>query len=322
MGGVKMNYPKITIITPSFNQGQYIEQTIRSVLHQNYPNLEYIIIDGGSTDNTVEVIKKYEKHIAYWISEPYNGQAHAINKGLSHATGDIFNWINSDDYLESGCLQFIGHYFVLNPETEALCGYTRCFFQSDGSHSHTYRMGLKNTPTRTLLNVEMNQPGTFYAMPVITQLGGINESLRYVFDNELWMRYLCMFGINKVALTNQLFAHFRLHGNSKSVADGFEKFNDEQIQVMHHIALQAELAGYLQNLLTTQPIHYQTQPWDLKYLNINAFRAWFANMYMLTLWNMGLKKEAKKCVWQSIRYRYFKLNRRNILLLIKSSCLL
>src|SRR5690606_10615120 len=96
--------PKISIVTPSYNQGQFIEETILSIISQNYPNLEYIIIDGGSTDNTVDIIKKYENHLKYWVSEADKGQADAINKGLQHCTGDIFNWINSDDYLESNSL--------------------------------------------------------------------------------------------------------------------------------------------------------------------------------------------------------------------------
>ena len=97
-------WPLISIVTPSCNQGQFIEETIRSVLLQGYTNLEYIIIDGASTDNSVEVIKKYEPWLTYWVSEKDRGQAHAINKGKSLSSGDIFQWINSDDYLEPRCL--------------------------------------------------------------------------------------------------------------------------------------------------------------------------------------------------------------------------
>ena len=92
-----MNFPKITIVTPSFNQGQYLEETILSVINQNYPNLEYIIIDGGSSDNSVEIIKKYEKHLAYWVSESDEGVCYAIQKGFQKSTGDLMAWINSDD---------------------------------------------------------------------------------------------------------------------------------------------------------------------------------------------------------------------------------
>ena len=96
--------PKISIVTPSFNQGQFIEETILSVLEQNYPNLEYIIIDGESTDNSLNIIKSYSQNLAYWVSEPDTGQTHAINKGFSKASGEIFMWLNSDDILLNGSL--------------------------------------------------------------------------------------------------------------------------------------------------------------------------------------------------------------------------
>ena len=105
-------WPRISIVTPSYNQGQFIEETIRSVLLQGYPNLEYIIIDGGSTDNSVEIIKKYSPWLTYWVSERDRGQSHAINKGFEHASGDILGWLNSDDMLAMGSLRRVAEISV------------------------------------------------------------------------------------------------------------------------------------------------------------------------------------------------------------------
>ena len=110
------DWPKISIITPSYNQGIFIEETILSVLDQNYPNLEYIIMDGGSTDNTVDIIKKYEDRITYWISEKDNGQSDAINKGFHKSTGDILHWLNSDDVLVPRALNMLVEYLSNNPD--------------------------------------------------------------------------------------------------------------------------------------------------------------------------------------------------------------
>src|SRR5690606_31772171 len=118
----RTDWPKISIVTPSYNQGQFIEETILSILNQNYPNLEYIIIDGGSTDNTVEIIKKYEDRITYWVSEKDNGQADAINKGLEQCTGEIFNWINSDDYLAKKSLYSIAIASIYNDNAKIIAG--------------------------------------------------------------------------------------------------------------------------------------------------------------------------------------------------------
>ncbi len=118
--------PKITIITPSFNQGNFLEQTILSVLDQQYPNLEYMVIDGGSRDASVSIIRRYEKHLAYWVSEKDAGQSDAINKGLRRATGQVINWLNSDDYYEPRTLFTVAEHFG-EPGTRVLCGRSRLF---------------------------------------------------------------------------------------------------------------------------------------------------------------------------------------------------
>jgi glycosyltransferase involved in cell wall biosynthesis len=309
-----MTLPKITIITPSFNQGQYIEQTITSILDQDYPNLEYIIIDAGSTDETVDIIKKYEHRITYWVSEPDNGQAHAINKGLEKTTGDLVNWINSDDYLEPGALHALAKAYQKYPKGEVFCGYTHCFWDEDGATSHTYRMGIKKDPTNTLLHVEMNQPGSFYKTSVIKELGGINESLRYVFDNELWMRYLCKYGQQNVILLNSLISHFRQHGGSKSFGEGFNAFNKEHQNILQQLTHQTGINTELQSCINndTEVYHYQTKQWNTQALNKEKFHAWFANKYMTTLLNNGYIQASKIAMFMAFRGRYIRYNRKTL----------
>src|SRR4030066_2441490 len=121
---MQISYPKISVITPSYNQGQFIEETIISVIGQKYPELEYIIIDGGSTDNSTAIIRKYERDLAYWISEKDSGQSEALNKGFKKASGDIVCWINSDDLLLPGSLKIVAEYFWKHPDVMFINGNT------------------------------------------------------------------------------------------------------------------------------------------------------------------------------------------------------
>jgi len=291
-----MNYPKITIVTPSLNQGKYIEQTICSVLDQGYPNLEYIIIDGGSTDNTIDIIRKYESKITYWISEPDLGQADAINKGLSIATGSIFNWINSDDYLAPGALNFIGTYFYQNPDKYVLCGYTHCFYDEDNQTSHTYRMGIEESVTDTVINVKMNQPGTFYNLDVVTSLGLLNTSLRYVFDNELWFRFLYKYGLSRVDTCRFLFSHFRLHESSKTVADGYELFENESQAIIYWLSVKFKISDPLFSLISAEKrsLNYSSNEWDNIFFDVNKFQDSLSAKYMISLLSFGYFNLARK----------------------------
>ncbi len=211
-------YPKITIITPSYNQGQYLEQTIKSVLNQNYPVLEYFILDGGSTDNSVEIIKKYENHLTYWVSEKDNGQSDAINKGLRRATGEVINWLNSDDYYEPGALVKIGEVFK-DHTINVVCGRGRLFrtpnetaYYSNGTDIYQENLA------KTIGWARIDQPETFFRSAVIKKIGLLDTRLQYLMDRDWWIKYLFCFGLKGIMQIPDILVHFRLHNTSKTVS--------------------------------------------------------------------------------------------------------
>jgi len=193
---VSIDCPKITIVTPSFNQGMFIEATIRSVLLQNYSNLEYIIVDGGSTDNSTNVIKKYESWISYWVSEPDNGQYDAINKGFSVSTGEIMLWLNSDDMLVSGSLQALGGIFRSLHENVRWVTGCPFYWDVDGN---MYRIINPFIYNRRLMQIGgynsraigwVMQEGTAWCRSLWDDAGGyVDSSLTYAADFDLWHRF-------------------------------------------------------------------------------------------------------------------------------------
>ena len=183
-----MHYPKITIVTCSINQGRFLEETILSVINQEYPNLEYIIMDGGSKDDSVEIIRKYEKHLAYWVSEPDKGQSDALSKGFERATGEILCWLCSDDLLEKGTLLEVGRVFAGDSRLDVIFGDT-IFIDAGGVIMRFYKTLPFN---RWLLLNTANyipQPSVFWTRRIYERAGGLDRSLTMGLDPDLWLRF-------------------------------------------------------------------------------------------------------------------------------------
>jgi len=206
-------WPRITVVTPSLNQVRFLEETIRSVLLQGYPDLEYVVVDGGSNDGSREIIGKYERFFAWWASEADRGQADAIDKGLAQATGEIFNWVNSDDVLQPGALAAVAQ--GMSGEVDAFCG-GGVVVKGDGQtvQVRCRRMAAKKI-IRGDLDVEMLQPAIWLRRENVLRCGGPDSGFHYYFDVEMYLRYLAMF--SRVGYGAAVLALFRLHPASKTV---------------------------------------------------------------------------------------------------------
>jgi glycosyltransferase involved in cell wall biosynthesis len=208
-------WPKISIVTPSYNQGQFIEETIRSVLLQNYPNLEYIILDGGSTDGTKEILDRYSPWLSYVISEPDNGQSDAIARGFELAQGEIIAWINSDDIYLPQALNWVTSQFVLHPKIDLVCGATN-LDQGTGWFPWLETRYRYSTPTYSKLiacGQCVQQPGCFWTKSAYQKTPGIDRSLKFCMDYDLLIKLSC---VGKAKYVEREIAWMRLHKDSKS----------------------------------------------------------------------------------------------------------
>lgn len=237
-------WPRISIVTPSYNQAAYIEETIRSVLLQGYPNLEYIIIDGGSTDGAVDIIRKYEPWLAYWSSEPDKGQGHAISKGFEKATGEIFGWLNSDDTYCKGALEEVHRRALTAPNAAFLYG--DCDVIDANGCKIDHIKSQAGGPAEFLASSYIPQPSTFFRRTAWERVGGIDATFHYSLDYDLWLRMM-LEGLQSLYVPVTL-SCFRRHGDSKSTKD-LIKFGLELMGVLEKLSQKLKEEGFQREML-------------------------------------------------------------------------
>jgi glycosyltransferase involved in cell wall biosynthesis len=227
----------ISIVTPSFNQGKFIRQTVDSVLSQDYPTLEYWVIDGGSTDETLGILRSYQDERLQWVSEPDQGQTDAINKGLARSSGEILAYLNSDDIYLPHTLSFVADYFTNHPEADVVHG--NCLaIDSEGHILSTMKGDAFDLRKALIKRWHVPQPAVFWRRRVMDSIGLLNASLHYILDYEYWLR-MVIAGFRPQYVDRDL-AGFRYHEESKTVSH-YAAFMDEWDQFLTDLYNQPHL---------------------------------------------------------------------------------
>jgi len=212
---MKSNLPLVSIITPSFNQAKFLRQTIESVLTQDYPNLEYIIIDGGSTDGSQEIIKEYEEKLAYWESIPDRGQTDAINKGFAKANGKYLAWLNSDDVYQPGAVAQAVDFLELHPDVGLVYGICT-FIDAEGRTIGQFPAAQTDYQRLRRGFVHIPQQSAFFRGDLWRKVGPLDPTFYFAMDYDLWVRLAAQAPV--VYLPGRVWASFRLHGDAKTIA--------------------------------------------------------------------------------------------------------
>lgn len=212
--------PKLTVVTPSYNQAAYLEATIRSVLLQGYPHLEFIVLDGGSSDGSREIIERYAEYIHYWHSAPDNGQADAINRGFAMSTGDVMAWLNSDDMYAPGALARVGAQFAASPHAQLMYG-EGWYIDVDGQFLHPCHFVRHNITRRYLVNIDpILQPAAFWRRRLWQRVGPLNAELNWVFD---WEWFLRAYSLAAFTYLPEFLAFYRVQPEAKTRTGGMAR---------------------------------------------------------------------------------------------------
>jgi glycosyltransferase involved in cell wall biosynthesis len=269
-------WSRVSIVTPSYNQGQFIEETIRSVLLQGYPNLEYIIIDGGSTDNTIEIIKKYSQWITYWVSEPDNGQANAVNKGIAQSTGTILNFLNSDDFLLPGAINLTVQAFSGKIDDLTV---TYGFRLRVDEQSEVFDFDLTPNKIDRLtfrLGCWIPSETFFFTRKVFDSINGFNEDLKFALDYDFYIR--CLQVGTQFLCIEEFIGAMRFHNTSKSIdipEIGYHEFLRIRTNILGDNLTAQLLNWFCDSFLTKLIFHadkYRRYTW--RYFNGSKLDCW------------------------------------------------
>ncbi|MBC8488190.1 MAG: glycosyltransferase [Bacteroidetes bacterium] len=283
-----MSEYKVSIITPSYNQAEYLEQTILSVIKQDYENIEYIIMDGGSTDNSVNIIKKYKSKIIYWESKSDNGQCHAINKGLKISTGEIIGWLNSDDYYKPGAISKVIKVFNNNPDVQIVIGGCEIIDVNGLVKNIKTKLGI-SVHKLLVTGIVPGQPSVFFKKNVVDNIGYLREDLHLVMDWEYWIRMGASFSENQVQIIDDILSVAREYPGNKTSQGLISKGKPSVLQNDHEKKIILDEL-YEKNILESNSVYKSKRYYySCYYINksIHDVRA-------------GLNKETRKDIIKAI----------------------